>query len=602
MAFTTLALLIVFTSPLLQARVINVPEDFETIQAGIDSSADGDTVLVQPGRYIENINFEGKGITVASLILATGDTTYLDSTVIRSSDRSGRSVVVFLNDEGEESKLIGFTLTNGTSDYGGGIYINGSSPTLEYLTITENLCSRNGGGIYCTNGAAPVIANVSITDNIANEGGGLACYNDADVRISNSIITHNRANDDAGGIQCSGSRLVMNNVYLSSNRAGDAGGGLTLIGDARLIIIEGMMGESTSPNPMIYCSGYGGTVYLEMDEVLVNLNGDTISDFMYANQCSTIINNCTIYSHRQRSGINTGQASFIVTSSIIRGFRTSFSGLSRNDIIQYCNVNGEIEGEGNIDADPLFADPENANFHLTADSPCIDAGDPESPLDPDGTRADMGAFYFHQRDIEVEPLELHFPPISWGELDSLPVNIANEGGTDLTIESIEGCMCASCIWMNEENPEEWQPITLEPQQRIQLWVYYHPQEGAVLSRTFWVNSTDPDEPEITIEATGEVNGINTHEDALPLVFSLNSPYPNPFNSVTQINYSLQQPEYIELAVYDLTGRQVDVIDQGYKPGGHHTTSYNAHTLPSGVYILTLTTAERSSVRKMLLIK
>jgi len=61
------------------------------------------------------------------------------------------------------------------------------------------------------------------------------------------------------------------------------------------------------------------------------------------------------------------------------------------------NDNGEVFWlEGNIDADPLFVDPENVDYHLTANSPCIDAGDPNSPLDPDGTITDMGAFYFDQ--------------------------------------------------------------------------------------------------------------------------------------------------------------------------------------------------------------
>ena len=53
-------------------------------------------------------------------------------------------------------------------------------------------------------------------------------------------------------------------------------------------------------------------------------------------------------------------------------------------------------GEGSISANPRFVDPENGDYHLQANSPCIDAGDPNSPLDPDGTRADIGAYYYHQ--------------------------------------------------------------------------------------------------------------------------------------------------------------------------------------------------------------
>jgi hypothetical protein len=46
---------------------------------------------------------------------------------------------------------------------------------------------------------------------------------------------------------------------------------------------------------------------------------------------------------------------------------------------------------GNINADPLFADAPNGDYHLLWGSPCIDTGAPNSPLDPGGSRADMGA-------------------------------------------------------------------------------------------------------------------------------------------------------------------------------------------------------------------
>ena len=54
-------------STCLYSTIINVPADQPTIQDGIDASVDADTVLVQPGTYIENINYNGKLITVASL-------------------------------------------------------------------------------------------------------------------------------------------------------------------------------------------------------------------------------------------------------------------------------------------------------------------------------------------------------------------------------------------------------------------------------------------------------------------------------------------------------------------------------------------------------
>ena len=62
----------------------------------------------------------------------------------------------------------------------------------------------------------------------------------------------------------------------------------------------------------------------------------------------------------------------------------------------YSILSFDLEGEGNLNADPLFVDPMNGDFSLQPDSPAIDAGDPEGARDPDSTRADMGAFFYYQ--------------------------------------------------------------------------------------------------------------------------------------------------------------------------------------------------------------
>jgi hypothetical protein len=63
-------------------------------------------------------------------------------------------------------------------------------------------------------------------------------------------------------------------------------------------------------------------------------------------------------------------------------------------IVTYSDIEFSWPGAGNINSDPLFVNPAIGDYHLQPTSPCINAGDPLSPLDPDGTIADMGAFYF----------------------------------------------------------------------------------------------------------------------------------------------------------------------------------------------------------------
>ena len=110
----------ILLSSFLHATIINVPVPYTTIQDGINAATNSDTVLVQPATYFENINYNGKLITVGSLFLTTWDTTYISSTIIDGF--SIGSVVTFTNNENSSAILCGFTITNGSANYGGGIH------------------------------------------------------------------------------------------------------------------------------------------------------------------------------------------------------------------------------------------------------------------------------------------------------------------------------------------------------------------------------------------------------------------------------------------------------------------------------------------------
>lgn len=112
---------------------IHVPGDYLNIQEAIDAAANGDTVLVAPGTYFENIDFLGKSITVMSSDGA--DVTIMDGNYTAS-------VATFQSGEGLDSVLDGFTLTNGLGNddpvngsAGGGVYCFQSSPLITKCTI-----------------------------------------------------------------------------------------------------------------------------------------------------------------------------------------------------------------------------------------------------------------------------------------------------------------------------------------------------------------------------------------------------------------------------------------------------------------------------------
>src|SRR6266850_2970215 len=136
-------------------NTIRVPQDVPTIQAGIDAAVNGDTVLVSPGTYVENINFNGKAITVTSS----------DGRAVTIIDGNANgSVVTFNHGETAASVLSGFTIRNGyTFDDAGGIQVTNSSPEISGNVITANR-AISGVGIDVYRGS-PIIRNNTITAN-----------------------------------------------------------------------------------------------------------------------------------------------------------------------------------------------------------------------------------------------------------------------------------------------------------------------------------------------------------------------------------------------------------------------------------------------------
>jgi hypothetical protein len=213
------------------AQIIHIPEDFPTIQQGIYSAANGDTILVQPGRYLERIDFCAKNITVGSLYLTTQDTGYITQTIIDADSTQG-PVVNISGGQDSTAVICGFTVTGGTSGYkGGGVSIFNASPCLKNLVITRNT-NWNGGGIAIEN-SKTVIQDVLICDNSAYNdytggsccpdaaGGGIHCLDASpvliNVTISDNTVKSLRGSTTGGGIYCFRSNMILHNVTIERN-------------------------------------------------------------------------------------------------------------------------------------------------------------------------------------------------------------------------------------------------------------------------------------------------------------------------------------------------------------------------------------------------
>ncbi len=221
------------------ANTINIPDDFNTIQAGIDASEQGDTVLVAPGVYVENITFPAWEIALGSMFFLTSDSTMIDSTIIDGNQNG--STVLFTNLGDLNSVLTGFTITNGNgaeygrNKYGGGVLIHNSNPTVTNNKIIQNT-ARFGGGVYFEDVSHAIFHdNVIRMNNVtlqeSSEGGGIAIHTCDSIMIRNCVIEANAVSitgsgGRGGGFEISESLVYLDNCDISRNVAGEQGGGI----------------------------------------------------------------------------------------------------------------------------------------------------------------------------------------------------------------------------------------------------------------------------------------------------------------------------------------------------------------------------------------
>jgi hypothetical protein len=407
-------LVLAFVSLLLiipcQGKIITVddsgPADFARIQDAIDSSWDGDIIVVKPGTYSENVSFNGRAVTLTSQ--DPDDPSVVQSTVIKAtSDYS----VSFKWNEGNSSVLTGFTIT------GRGIYCSRASPIIAKNLITK--CANHG--IFGQNKAAPAVYDNTIQANA--EQGIYSCEGP----IENNDIWQN-----SGGIAyCNG--LINNNVISGNfNIEQGFGGGLYYCdGD--------IVGNVITNN---YASFMGGGLYACDGNIVGNtINGNRagLSGGGVSNCSQSIQNNTIVGNTAAQYGGGLHNCIGFIRNNIIASNQASYAGGIHGAGINSYNcfwmnvggnlAGGAVAGVGDIIVEPLFAldgywdtkgtadqsddiwvdgdyhlksqagrwDPHSKSWSIDdVTSRCVDAGDPNSnwtaELWPHGKRINMGAY------------------------------------------------------------------------------------------------------------------------------------------------------------------------------------------------------------------
>jgi len=369
----TVALALVLIIPRVSsARTWNIARDgtgdAPTIQAGIDSSAVGDTVSLVDGTYTGpgnwDVDFRGRQIVVRSA------SSIPDACIIDCSDPSWRRGFIFSSGESSESILEGITIQNAYHSSGGGVYCSGSSPTITNVVFRDNSAEIAGGGMLCEGGSSPAITSSTFKRNSAMDGGGMSCSASSPILIDvvfqdnytgepglggglacagvsspeliNVAFVENSSQTNGGGVAVwGGSTPILTNVLFWENRAMSAGGAISCTGGVSLTACTFVLNSSPEYGAAIHTVG-SPAVTIERSIVAFNFGSDAI--FASGGDCPELTC-CDIFDNYLGDWI-------------------------------WCIADQESV-RGNFSQDPLFCDLSSGDFTLEECSPCLPGNHPD---------------------------------------------------------------------------------------------------------------------------------------------------------------------------------------------------------------------------------
>ncbi len=296
----------------------SVDNPFASIQAALDFAGMGDTILVAPGTYMENIEIENQNHVIASYYLLDSDSSQIENTII---DGGGQGRVVSMNLAGPNTKLVGFTIMNGyTTSSGAGLYCLDSYPTISNCIFKENNAGISNptvhGGSISAEHSEIILDHIMIYSNYAaGRGGGIYAAH-SQINASNLLIVNNAANERGGALSFYRSTGTFNHVTIANDSAHIEGGAL-FIKDS----------EVSFTNSIIWGNGPQQIAFAEFgDPSIVNIHYSILDEFITG-----------VVTH------NNGTINF---------------GLF--DVFEN---------------DPLFCEPDSSNYFIAQNSPCIGTGE-----------------------------------------------------------------------------------------------------------------------------------------------------------------------------------------------------------------------------------
>jgi predicted outer membrane repeat protein len=379
---------------------------FKTIQHGINSAAEADTVQVTAGTYFEHVVWTNKSLTLQG---AGPGLSIIDGGL--------NGVCLYLESitQVHTGIVTGLTFQNGWNpQLSGGIenyFIAGL--TVSNCAFVGNM--GQGGGAMFNQQGSPTVAHCLFTGNKAYVGA--AIYNGASSATVSDCVFDRNQGSSSGAIYNQGGNPLVIRCTFSSN-SGGAGGAIYNLNSSPTVsgclFIGNTTGDIHSPNKSI-----GGAMYNEgqtitncrpllVNCIFISNNVTGRGGAIYSKVASPVMMNCTFTGNGHIAVVNDNSSAATIANCVFWGNTNPTNGptaiLDDNNpsVTTYSDVQGGWPGTGNLNADPLFVNTAAGNLRLLPGSPCINAAAasamnlPASDFDGAprvvGGAPDMGAF------------------------------------------------------------------------------------------------------------------------------------------------------------------------------------------------------------------
>jgi hypothetical protein len=574
-----------FLYPTYSQDTIHIPNDYSTIQAGINAANNGDIVLVDEGTYYENVVIENKAINLASNFLINADTSYITGTIIDGSQPSNTdsASVIMIFDSPGLNKICGFTLTGGSGKKT--VWPNGSFTIL-------------GAGVYIQHSSAEIINNYIINNSIYSSspssdilGGGIFwganAFSGFTLRIYGNIIA---GNEITGG-QTGGGGINISNYVI--------GGELNYL-------IEGNTIENNTVTNIDIWKAMGGGIFIDCCL-------PTVGDQIIRN--NIIRNNSVNCSHSFGGGIyfiirDTDSAGTVdnnpgpyVYNNIISGNYSDYLGGGVSVWRAYYvppNPATPLQSAGNYVPKPSFINntivdntsPDGSGFFIMNHVPFLMNNIIRNnyPGNAEWGEVFLGDVPYWLETNHYQGVMMFYNDIQggWEDGDSAEGNIDFEPlFADTLFNLSDSSYCIGngidsidfngTLYNSPPTDFDGDPRPNPPGSMPDIGAYESPLYSPVY--------------------------VEKYESLIPFEYTLYQNYPNPFNPSTTIKFSIPKLSFVTLKVYDVLGNEIATLVNEEKPIGVYEIEFSTRNgLASGIYFYQLKAGVYVETKKMIFLK